>query len=192
MIKIGERTMANGLRLLLVHGDITEQRVDAIVNAANEALQHGGGVAAAIRRKGGPSIQAESDAWVAEHGRASHDRPALTTAGDLPSRLVIHAVGPRWGAGDEHAKLHRAVSTSLELAEREGLTSLAMPAISTGIFGFPKQEAAEVILRAIEEFDKANPDSSVQEIRLTLFDDATLMPFQQALERRWPESDSAA
>jgi O-acetyl-ADP-ribose deacetylase (regulator of RNase III) len=192
MSPMAEHTMASGLRLLLVQGDLTEQHVDGIVNAANEALQHGGGVAAAIRRKGGPAIQAESDAWVAENGRASHDRPALTSAGDMPCRVVIHAVGPRWGTGDEHAKLHRAVSASLELADRQALTSLALPAISTGIFGFPNGEAADVIFSAIDDFDQAWPGSSIREIRLTLFDHATLTPFLDAFHRRWPETDPEA
>jgi len=192
MTTIGVRTLANGLQLLLVHGDLTEQRVDAIVNAANEALQHGGGVAAAIRRKGGPTIQAESDAWVAEHGRVSHDRPALTSAGTLPCRHVIHAVGPRWGAGDEHAKLGQAVAASLELADREGMTSVALPAISTGIFGFPKAQAAEVIFDAIENFDREHPDASLTQVRLTLFDDSTLTPFLQAFQSRWSADDSSA
>lgn len=190
MTTIGEHTLDHGLQLLLVEGDLTEQRVDAIVNAANEALQHGGGVAAAIRRKGGPVIQAESDAWVKEHGRVSHDRPALTSAGNLPCRHVIHAVGPRWGTGDEHAKLRRAVVASLELADQEGLASVALPAISTGIFGFPKDQAAEVTFDALQEFDRAHPESSLKQVRLTLFDDATLAPFRRAFQARWPEAES--
>src|SRR5512146_11618 len=99
----------SGQRLELVSGDLTEEQVDAIVNAANSHLAHGGGVAGAIVRRGGPSIQAESDAWVHKHGPVTHAEPAYTGAGRLPCRYVIHAVGPIWGAGDEDGKLADAV-----------------------------------------------------------------------------------
>src|SRR3989337_1720596 len=96
-----ERSLENGQRLLIVQGDLTQERVDSIVNAANEYLQHGGGVAAAIARRGGAQIQAESNAWVQEFGPIRHDAPADTQAGNLTCRHVIHAVGPVCGEGDE-------------------------------------------------------------------------------------------
>src|SRR2546422_11703553 len=105
MIVVAERTLRSGHRVAVGQGDLTEEAVDAIVNAANEYLSHGGGVAGAIVRRGGPKIQHESDAWVNAHGPAQHDRPALTGAGRLPCRAVIHAVGPMWGDGDEAQKL---------------------------------------------------------------------------------------
>ena len=126
---------------LLVQGDLTEERVDAIVNAANSRLQHGGGVAGAIARRGGAQIQAESDAWVRAHGEVAHDRPAVTGAGRLDCKAVIHAVGPVWGEGGEDAKLRAAVLGALGAAEERGFGSIALPAISTGIFGFPKSAA---------------------------------------------------
>jgi len=99
---------------------------------------------------------------------------------------VIHAVGPVWGEGDEPAKLAAAVTGALELAEQRGLLSLALPAISTGIFGFPKDLAAEVILRAITDFAEAHPQSGLQDIRLVLFDQAGAQTFENELARHWP------
>jgi len=183
---IAERSLPGGQTLRLARGDLTQEPTDAIVNAANSQLAHGGGVAGAIVRAGGRQIQDESDAWVRQHGPVRHDRPAITSAGNLPSRYVIHAVGPVWGEGGEPAKLAAAVTGALELAEQRGLLSLALPAISTGIFGFPKDLAAEVILRAITDFAEAHPQSGLQDIRLVLFDQAGAQTFENELARRWP------
>src|SRR6476620_6760866 len=120
-------------QLELVEGDITELEVDAIVNAANEHLQLGTGVAGAIRQKGGPSIQVECD----RIGGAPVGTAVMTGAGNLKARRVIHAVGPRMGEGDEDKKLASAVRAALGLADRRGMKSIALPAISTGTFGFP-------------------------------------------------------
>src|SRR3990172_8126392 len=108
-IVLAERVLQTGQTVQIVQGDITVEGVDAIVNAANEHLQHGGGVAWAISNKGGPAIQQESDEWVREHGRVSHSHPAWTSGGRLPAKYVIHAVGPVWGDGDEDSKLESAV-----------------------------------------------------------------------------------
>jgi O-acetyl-ADP-ribose deacetylase (regulator of RNase III) len=172
----------------LIHGDLTEEKVDAIVNAANAQLGHYGGVAGAIVRVGGQEIQAESDLWVREHGRVSHERPAITSAGRLPCRYVIHAVGPVWGEGDEDAKLRAAVTSSLTLADEKNLTSLSLPAISTGIFGFPKDRGARVILDAIVDYFKGRLDSSLSEVRITLIDEPSVAVFVDEFIHRWPES----
>ena len=177
-----QTALPGGASLQLIQGDLTEEQVGAIVNAANAHLQHGGGVAGAISRRGGPQIQAESDAWVRQHGPVSHAEPAYTSGGALPCRYVIHAVGPVWGEGDEEAKLAAAVTGSLRLADRLGLGSIALPAISTGIFGFPRLRAAQVILGAIRE-SFSEPDkgkTSLALVRLALFDGATIEAFQQA------------
>jgi O-acetyl-ADP-ribose deacetylase (regulator of RNase III) len=183
---IAERSLPGGQTLRLARGDLTQEPTDAIVNAANSQLSHGGGVAGAIVRAGGRQIQDESNAWVHQHGPVHHDCPAITSAGNLPSRYVIHAVGPVWGEGDEPAKLAAAVTGALELAEQRGLRSLALPAISTGIFGFPKDLAAKVILRAIADFAEAHPQSALQDIRLVLFDPAGAQTFENELARHWP------
>jgi putative ATPase len=170
---------------LLVQGDITSEQVDAIVNAANSRLLHGGGVAGAIVRRGGYTIQEESDAWVREHGEAGHDRPALTGAGSLPCKAVIHAVGPVWGSGGEEEKLRTAVRSALEAACERGFESVAVPAISTGIFGFPKERGARIILQAAEDFATEHPESGPRQIRVTILDDATLDVFRREFDRRW-------
>jgi O-acetyl-ADP-ribose deacetylase (regulator of RNase III) len=182
---IASHELVPGHVLKLIHGDLTQVKVDAIVNAANSQLVHGGGVAAAILRQGGPEIQAESDAWVREHGPVSHDQPAITGAGHLPCRYVIHAVGPIWGDGDEDSKLHHAVYGSLSLAEEYSLKSIALPAISTGIFGFPKERAAGVILEAIADYFEDCTQSTLQEVQVVLFDPTSVEVFAGVMGKRF-------
>ena len=174
---IREHTFSVGQKLQLVQGDITEETVDAIVNAANAHLAHGAGVAGAVVRRGGPQIQDESDQWVHERGLVTHAEPAYTHAGDLPCHYVIHAVGPRWGEGEEANKLNAAVRGSLVRAEQLKLSSIAFPTISTGIFGFPVALAAQVMLSTIAEYLAASPDSSLKLIRIVLYDRETLQAF---------------
>jgi O-acetyl-ADP-ribose deacetylase len=176
-----ERRFPSNQTLQIVQGDITTEAVDAIVNAANERLQHGGGVAWAISQKGGPVIQKESDQWIQEHGLVSHSHPAWTSGGHLPAKYVIHTVGPVWGDGDEDKKLSQAVTGSLRLADELKCTSLAMPAISTGIFGFPKDRAAKIILSSIEDYWGGNP-SDLKMVRLVLFDRPTMDIFLKSLQ----------
>jgi O-acetyl-ADP-ribose deacetylase len=182
---ICEHTLPSGQTLALYHGDLTEERVDAIVNAANAHLAHGGGVAGAIVRRGGYAIQRESDEWVKKNGPAGHDRPALTGAGKLPCRFVIHAVGPIWqgGAQNEDASLRAAYTSSLELAHKQGFASIAFPSISTGIFGFPVGRAAPIALQAALDFCAARPDAPVREIRFTLIDAPTVEVFRREFEK---------
>jgi len=136
--------------LEIVQGDITALAVDAIVNAANGYLKHGGGVAAAISRKGGPIIQEESDAIVASRGPLKTGDAVATGGGNLPARFVIHTVGPVWSQhspAEADELLCKAVRSSLALAEQKGLKSIAFPAISTGIYGFPVDRAASLLLQ---------------------------------------------
>lgn len=173
-----ETRLPGGQRLQLVQGDITAETTDAIVNAANEYLQHAGGLAWAIVRRGGEVIQQESNAWVQAHGLVTHAAPAWTSGGALPAKYVIHAVGPVWGDGDEDAKLAAAVAGSLRVATKLGLTSVSLPAISTGIFGFPKERAARIILAEIDAFFSAA--TSLATVRIVLYDTPTLTAFEQA------------
>jgi len=136
MVKIGKTSLE------LVQGDMTDMDCDAIVNAADTDLVLGGGVAGAIRRKGGPAIQEECS----KIGRIEVGETAITTGGNLKAKYVIHAVGPRFGEGDEDRKLASATLNSLRLADRHGLRSIAFPAISTGVFGFPVDRCASVML----------------------------------------------
>lgn len=169
----------NGKTLRLVQGDITERDVDAIVNAANSHLQHGGGVAGAIVRKGGHVIQEESD----RIGYVPVGSAALTGAGKLPCKYVIHTVGPRMGEGDEDNKLKNAVLSSLELASGKGLKSVSMPAISSGIFGFPKDRCAEILVREAAGYIKENPDTSLETIEFCVYDDLTMGHFKKEFEK---------
>ena len=143
----------NRTTLELTQGDITAMETDAIVNAANERLAHGGGVAGAISRRGGAEIQRQSDAWVREHGPVPTGSAAITGGGRLPARYVIHAVGPVYDGTPRLAeKLASAVRSSLALADEHDLKSVALPAISTGIFGYPLDEAARVMLSAAVKY----------------------------------------
>jgi len=145
--KIGRSSLA------LREGDITGLETDAIVNAANEWLAHGGGLAGVISRKGGPAIQRESDAWVRRHGRVPTGEAAITSGGALKARYVIHAVGPVYDRTPRPAALlASAVRSSLQLADERGLRTVALPAISTSIFGYPVREAASVMLAAAIEY----------------------------------------
>jgi O-acetyl-ADP-ribose deacetylase (regulator of RNase III) len=172
-----EHCFTSGQKLQLVHGDLTVEEVDVIVNAANAYLKHGGGVAGAIVHRGGGVIQLESDTWVRQWGAVSHEKPAYTGAGHLPCKVVIHAVGPVWGEGEEDSKLTAAVTGSLALADQLGLTSIAFPAISTGIFGFPKERAARLIFLTIQDYLEKTTSTGIKLVRLTLYDQATLDTF---------------
>jgi len=172
-----EKKFQSGQSLQIAQGDIAAEEVDAIVNAANEYLAHGGGVAWAISNRGGPKIQEESDAWVREHGPVSHAHPAWTSGGLLPAKFVIHAVGPVWGDGGEDKKLSDAVTGSLRVADELKCETVSMPAISTGIFGFPRERAAGIIFKAVAAYFKKNANSGLKQVRVVLFDQATVDAF---------------
>jgi O-acetyl-ADP-ribose deacetylase len=178
-----DHTYPSGQKLQIAYGDITTETTDAIVNAANRYLEHGAGVAGAILRKGGSQIQVESRQWVLEHGLVRHSEPAFTHAGYLPCRYIIHAVGPVWGEGDEQDKLASAIYGSLKLAETLDLDSIAFPALSTGIFGFPKPLAAHVIFSTILDYFKRNPASNLNLVRVVLFDEDTAQAFLKVWEQ---------
>jgi O-acetyl-ADP-ribose deacetylase len=166
----------------VVQGDLTAQPVAAIVNAANEHLQHGGGVAAAIANAGGPIIQEESDEWVAEHGPIGPGRAAITSAGQLPAKYVIHVVGPRYREGqDNEGLLQEAVTAALDAAAVSGCRTVALPAISAGIFGYPRAEACQVIVAAARRWLDRRP-GLISEIRLVAFDRDVADQFRNALE----------
>ena len=160
------------------------------MNAANARLAHGGGVAAAISHQGGPAIQEESDAWVRQHGPVSHARPAYTSGGKLPCRYVIHAVGPVWGEGDEQHKLAQAVDGSLALGDELKLASIAFPAISTGIFGFPKDLAAAIFMECIPAYFTAHPGGSLKTVKIVLYDTTTLQAFLDAFNNAFEQGEN--
>ena len=157
-----EINLDNNKILRLVKGDITERNVDVIVNAANSYLKHGGGVAAAIVRKGGAVIQGESDMIITAGGLVPVGSAVITTAGRLPCKAIIHTVGPNMGEGNEDYKLRKAVRSSLLLASENGFTSISMPAISSGIFGFPKDRCARILVEESKTFLEGNNNNNTQ------------------------------
>jgi len=171
--KIGGKTIR------LVSADLTERDVDAIVNAANSRLQHGGGVAAAIVRKGGQSIQDESD----RIGFVPVGGAAITTAGKLKARFVIHAVGPMMGEGDEDNKLKSAIDSVLALAAGEKLKSVSIPAVSAGIFGFPKDRCAKILVSETTAFLKNNAASPLELVEFCIFDQETYGYFKAEMDK---------
>ncbi|MEY9933593.1 O-acetyl-ADP-ribose deacetylase (regulator of RNase III) [Catenulispora sp. GP43] len=168
-------------RITLARGDITKQDVDAIVNAANSSLLGGGGVDGAIHRAGGPEILEACRALRASHyGRGlSTGQAVATTAGRLPARWVIHTVGPVYSRDEDRSALLAACHTnSLEVADTLGATTVAFPAISTGIFGWPIADAARIAVATVSAATTA-----VEEVRFVLFDDSAYETFVQATQQ---------
>jgi O-acetyl-ADP-ribose deacetylase len=141
-----------------VRGNLLDEPVDAIVNAANGHLAHGGGVAGIISRAAGPALQEESDALVRKHGPFPTGSAVVTTAGKLPFKGVIHAVGPRQGEGDEQEKLFRALKSAFTCAKEHAWDSVSFPAVSSGIFAVPLDVCARAYLKAM----RASPLSKVR------------------------------
>lgn len=166
-----------GTQLDLVEGDITELEVDAIVNPANEELQLGGGVAGAIREKGGASIQEECD----RIGSTPVGTAVITGGGKLKAGHVIHAVGPRMGEGDEDRKLQSAVRSSLALADRHGFLTIALPAISTGVFGFPVDRCARILLTEVYRYLQGG--TKIERVAVVLWGDEIFEIFKRELRR---------
>jgi len=166
----------NNTFLELVQGDITDQTTDAIVNAANAALQMGGGVAGAIRRRGGPAIQEECNRLGGTQVRGA----VITTGGNLPAKHVIHAVGPIHGDDHEDEKLKDATLGSLKLADKNRLKSITFPAISTGIFGFPKDRCATIMLSATIAYLEG--PTGLENVVYCLYDKKTLKIFENTLK----------
>jgi O-acetyl-ADP-ribose deacetylase (regulator of RNase III) len=161
--------------LEIIQGDITTLAVDAIVNAANVHLQHGGGVAWAIVKRGGRIIQDESDKLAPiKTGDA-----VITTGGKLPAKFVIHTAGPIWGEGDEDNKLRHSIRNSLALADEQGLKSIAFPAISTGIYRFPVERAATLMLEEAAEYLRG--PTKLERVIFCLYDAPTFRVFEAAL-----------
>ena len=162
-------------------GDITNLAVDAIVNAANEHLVHGGGVAAAIARAGAPTVDQESRAWIRLHGQLGPGQTAVTGAGGMKASWVIHVVGPRYGPGQDNAGLlTEAVEACLNQARTLGARTVALPAISAGVFGYPREEATRVIAAAVIAWRDRHTDL-LDQVTLVGYDEATTEDFRVGL-----------
>lgn len=167
----------DGTVLELVEGDISDLDIEAVVNPANESLKLGTGVAGAIKKRGGPSIQEECD----RIGGTPVGTAVMTGAGKLKAKRVIHAVGPRMGDGDEDRKLAAAVRASLALADRNGLRSIALPAISAGNFGFPIDRAARIMLTEIHRYLQGG--TKLERVVVCLWGDEAFDTFRRELRR---------
>lgn len=163
-------------RITIVRGDLTEQEVDAVVNAANSRLQMGGGVAGALSRKGGPAVQEDCN----RVGPVALGEAAVTTAGDLPARYVIHAASMALGQKTTEENLRASTRNSLLRAREKGLATVAFPAVGTGIAGFPMRRCAEVMLE--EAAAHLAGETSLEEVRFVLFDSAACETFQEVYE----------
>lgn len=164
----------------MVRGNLLEEPVDAIVNAANGYLAHGGGVAGVISRAAGPSLQQESDRLVAARGPFPTGAAVVTTAGQLPFKGVIHAVGPRYGEGDEEAKLLKALTSAFDCAHQRGWESVSFPAVSAGIFAVPLEICARAYLAAARRGLQTLP---LRNVRLCLRDQPVIDAVMEALKR---------
>ena len=174
-------------RLSLTRGDITQQRVDAIVNAANTSLLGGGGVDGAIHRAGGPQILAACKKIVAKQGGCATGQAVVTTGGNLPAKFVIHTVGPVWSGGKrgEEGLLASAYRSSLAIAAEQRLSSVAFPSISTGAYRFPLEHAADIALTTVRAFLR-NQSHALLEVRFVLFSDPDLAAYEVALSKLNP------
>lgn len=168
------------MKITLLQGDITKIKVNAIVNAANSSLLGGGGVDGAIHRAGGPEILADCRAIRARQGKCKTGEAVITTAGNLPADKVIHTVGPVWNGGksDESEKLRNCYLNSLRLAAEHNLKSIAFPNISTGIYGYPKPEAAEIAVRTVREADFP----TIEEVIFVCFDKENFALYEALLK----------
>ncbi|MEV6547145.1 O-acetyl-ADP-ribose deacetylase [Streptomyces sp. NPDC051597] len=174
-------TGPGGVSIVLVRGDITAQSADAIVNAANSSLLGGGGVDGAIHRRGGPEILADCRRLRASHyGKGlPTGRAVATTAGRLDARWVIHTVGPVWQRDEDRSELLASCyRESLRLAGELGARTVAFPAISTGVYGWPLEDGARVAVRAVREAAGAGGAGGVEEVRFVLFDDEAYRAFE--------------
>ena len=168
-------------QVFVVQGDLTGQPVDAVVNAANESLAHGGGVAAAIVAVGGRVIQEESDQWVRDHGPVKRGQAAVTTGGALQASHVVHVVGPRYQKGqDNEGMLRDATTAAIDAAASVAARSVAFPAISAGIFGYPRAEATRVMALTVIDWLDQHADA-IDEVRLVGYDAGTARDFAAAI-----------
>ncbi|MGQ3013443.1 MAG: O-acetyl-ADP-ribose deacetylase [Flavobacteriales bacterium] len=172
----------------VIKGDITKVKSDAIVNAANSSLLGGGGVDGAIHRAGGPEIVEDCRRIVARQGGCKTGEAVITRAGRLPSRFVIHTVGPVWNGGrkGEREKLASCYRNSLILAVENGCRTIAFPNISTGIYRFPKEEAAVIAVHAVKEFLKA--ETAISKVSFVCFDEENYITVQKIISDTDPET----
>jgi len=174
---------AEGAEFLIVRGNLLEEPVDTVVNAANGRLAHGGGVAGVLARAAGPALQEESDRVVRSRGTLPTGSAAITGAGRLPFKGVVHAIGPRLGEGDEAELLLHALAAAFEQADAAGWKSLAFPAVSSGIFAVPLEVCARAYVEAARSWLRRPQASSLKTLRLCLRDQPVIEAVVAELKR---------
>ncbi len=178
--------MISKQNIRVIKGDITKESVDAIVNAANSSLMGGGGVDGAIHRAGGKRILEECMEIISRQGKCNTGEAVITSGGNLPARYVIHTVGPVWNGGNnqERQKLKNCYNNSLELALKHGIQSIAFPNISTGIYRFPKEDAARIAFTTVKNFLEVTPIAI--DVSFICYDDENFALYQQ-LHQQLPD-----
>lgn len=171
------------MKIQLIKGDITKVKVDAIVNAANSRLVGGGGVDGAIHRAGGPAIMRECDIIRQKYGGCPTGEAVITSAGNLPAKHVIHTVGPVWRGGDQNEPnlLKNAYLNSMKIAEKHHLKSIAFPNISTGVYGYPSESAADIALATV--IDYMNRETTIEVVVFVCFDTISLNIYNEKLKK---------